>query len=44
VQLNDRLTLIAMAGATVLDKSIYISRAIEQKWEAQSLLGLTYRF
>ena len=44
VQLNDRLTLIAMAGATALDKSIHKSRAIEQKWEAQSLLGLTYRF
>ena len=44
VQLNDRLTLIAMAGATALDKSIHRSRAIEQKWEAQSLLGLTYRF
>lgn len=44
VQLNDRLTLIAMAGATALDKSIHKSPAIEQKWEAQSLLGLMYRF
>ena len=44
VQLNDRLTLIALVGGAYLDKSIRRSAAIEQKWEAQSGLGLTYRF
>lgn len=43
-RLNQRLTLIATAGATALDKSIHSSRAIEQKWEAQSAIGLTYLF
>lgn len=43
-RLNQRLTLIATAGATALDKSIHRSAAIEQKWEAQSAIGLTYRF
>lgn len=44
VQLSNRLTLIASAGATYLDKSIQRSAAVEQNWEAQSFLGLTYRF
>ncbi len=44
VQLNKRLMLIAVVGATYLDKSIHRSAAIDQKWEAQSTLGLTYRF
>ena len=44
VQLSERLTLIALVGATYLDKSIHRSPAIEQKWEAQSALGMTYRF
>ncbi len=44
VQLNDRLTLIAVVGGAYLDKSIQRSAAIDQKWEAQSGLGLTYRF
>jgi outer membrane scaffolding protein for murein synthesis (MipA/OmpV family) len=44
VQLNDRLTLIAVVGGAYLDKSIHRSAAIEQKWEAQSVLGVTYRF
>ncbi len=44
VQLSERLTLIALVGGTYLDKSIHRSAAIEQKWEAQSALGLTYRF
>ena len=44
VQLNKRLTLIAFVGATYLDKSIHISVAIDQKWEAQSGLGVTYKF
>jgi hypothetical protein len=44
VRLNTRLTLIAVVGGTYLDKSIHRSAAIEQKWEAQSLLGLSYRF
>jgi MipA family protein len=44
VRLTKRLTLIAVVGATYLDKSIYRSAAIDQKWEAQSGLGLTYKF
>jgi outer membrane scaffolding protein for murein synthesis (MipA/OmpV family) len=44
VQLNDRLTLIAIVGGAYLDKSIQRSAAIDQKWEAQSGLGLTYKF
>ena len=44
VQLSERLTLIAFVGATYLDKAIHRSAAIEQKWEAQSALGVTYRF
>jgi outer membrane scaffolding protein for murein synthesis (MipA/OmpV family) len=44
VQLSERLTLIALVGGTYLDKSIHRSAAIEQKWEAQSALGVTYRF
>jgi MipA family protein len=44
VQLTKRLTLIAVVGATYLDKSIHRSAAIDQKWEAQSGLGLTYKF
>ncbi len=44
VQLSDRLTLIVLVGGTYLDKSIHRSPAIEQKWEAQSALGVTYRF
>ena len=44
VQLSERLTLIALMGATYLDKSIHGSRAIDQKWEAQSGLGVTYTF
>lgn len=44
VQVSERLTLIALVGATYLDKSIHRSAAIEQKWDAQSALGLTYRF
>jgi MipA family protein len=43
-QASQRLTLIAAVGGTYLDKSIRKSPAIEQKWEAQSILGLTYRF
>lgn len=43
-RLNRRLTLIATVGGTFLDKSIYKSAAIDQKWEAQSAWGLTYRF
>lgn len=44
VQLNKRLMLIAVVGVTSLDKSIHKSIAIDQKWEAQSGLGLTYTF
>ena len=44
VRLGKRLTLIAVVGGTYLDKSIYRSAAIDQKWEAQSGLGVTYRF
>jgi outer membrane scaffolding protein for murein synthesis (MipA/OmpV family) len=44
VQLSERLTLIALVGGTYLDKSIHKSPAIEQKWEAQSMLGMTYKF
>jgi len=44
VQLSRRLTLIASVGATYLDKSIHGSAAIDQKWEAQSGLGVTYKF
>lgn len=44
VQLSERLMLIAVVGATYLDKSIHRSPAIDQKWEAQSGLGLTYKF
>lgn len=44
VQVSERMTLIALVGGTYLDKSIHRSAAIEQKWEAQSALGLTYRF
>ncbi|MEQ1549064.1 MAG: MipA/OmpV family protein [Chakrabartia sp.] len=44
VQLNKRLTLIAVVGGAYLDKSIHRSAAIDQKWEAQSGLGLTYKF
>lgn len=44
VQLSERLTLIALVGGAYLDKSIRRSAAIEQNWEAQSALGLTYRF
>ncbi len=44
VQLSERLTLIALVGGAYLDKSIQKSAAVEQKWEAQSALGMTYRF
>ena len=44
VQLSERLTLIAVVSATYLDKSIHRSAAIEQKWDAQSALGVSYRF
>ena len=44
VQLSERLTLIALVGGSYLDKSIHRSAAIDQKWEAQSALGLTYKF
>jgi outer membrane scaffolding protein for murein synthesis (MipA/OmpV family) len=44
VKFNDRLTLTAIVGGAYLDKSIQRSAAIEQKWEAQSGLGLTYTF
>jgi MipA family protein len=44
LQLSERLTLIALVGGAYLDKSIQRSAAIEQKWEAQSALGVTYRF
>ncbi len=44
LQLNERLTLNAVIGGAYLDKSIRRSAAIDQKWEAQSGLGLTYRF
>lgn len=44
VQVSERLTLIALVGGTYLDKSIHRSAAIEQKWEAQSAVGVTYRF
>jgi MipA family protein len=44
LQVSERLTLIALVGGAYLDKSIHRSAAIEQKWEAQSALGVTYRF
>ncbi len=44
VRLNKRLTLIASVGVTSLDKSIYRSPAIDQKWQAQSGIGFTYSF
>lgn len=44
LQLGKRLTLFAAVAATYLDKSIHRSAAIEQKWEAQSGLGIAYRF
>jgi outer membrane scaffolding protein for murein synthesis (MipA/OmpV family) len=43
-QLNERLMLIAFVGGAYLDKSIHRSAAIEQEWEAQSGLGVAYRF
>lgn len=43
-QLDERLMLFAVVGGTYLDKSIQRSAAIEQKWEAQSGLGVTYKF
>jgi outer membrane protein len=43
-RLTDRVTLITMVNGTLLDKSIRKSPAVEQKWEALSLLGLSYRF
>lgn len=44
LQLSDRLTLVSVVGGTYLDKSIHRSPAIDQKWDAQGLLGITYRF
>lgn len=44
LQLNRRLTLNAIVGGSYLDKSIRRSAAVDQKWEAQSGVGLTYRF
>lgn len=44
LQLSERLTLFGLVGGTYLDKSIHSSAAVEQKWEAQSAWGLTYRF
>lgn len=44
VRITDRLMLIAVVGGTWLDKSIARSAAIDQEWEAQSAMGLTYSF
>ena len=43
LQLTERLTLIGVIGGTYLDKAIHRSAAIDQKWEAQALLGISYR-
>lgn len=44
VQLSDRITLIGVVGGTYLDKSIRKSAAIDQEWESQGVLGISYRF
>ncbi len=44
LQLTERLTLIGVIGGTYLDKSIHRSVAIDQKWDAQALMGISYRF
>jgi outer membrane scaffolding protein for murein synthesis (MipA/OmpV family) len=44
LQLSDRLMLIGIVGGTYLDKSIHRSPAIDQKWDAQAVMGISYRF
>lgn len=43
-RISDRLMMVGMLGGTYLDKAIYRSAAIDQKWEAQAVLGLIYNF
>lgn len=44
LQLSDRLMLVGVIGGTYLDKSIHRSPAIDQKWDAQAVMGISYRF
>ena len=44
LQLSDRLMLVGVIGGTYLDKSIHRNPAIDQKWDAQALMGIAYRF
>ncbi len=41
---NDRISLIAVMSGTYLDKSIYKSPAIDQKWESSAIVAVAYRF
>lgn len=44
VQLSDKIMLLGILSGTYLDKSIYKSPAIDQKWESQAIIGIAYKF